>query len=109
MENMSAYYVLEKLNQAVYALATGTGDVQRRLADAYLCFAPASPEDIPYEDLRRTFAGVIDDLAFEPAKGNEGMVAATLRITNDEDARAIAKRILELYIELRDRLKRDYA
>jgi hypothetical protein len=101
----SAFYVLEKLIQAVDTLATGSGRVQERIASAALHFLPARPEDLPYEDLRRTFIGIRDDIAFEPAKGNEGRIAATMRITNDEDARAIARRILNLYLELNERLR----
>jgi hypothetical protein len=96
----SAFYVLEKLIQAVDTLATGSGRVQERIASAALHFLPARPEDLPYEDLRRTFIGIRDDIAFEPAKGNEGRIAATMKITSDEDARAIARRILDLYLEL---------
>ena len=99
---------IEKLVHALYALATGAGDVQKRLGTAALCFCPARPEDIPYEDLRRTFAGIKDDLAFEPAKGSEGSIAATLQITDDEDVRAIARRIVTLYFDSDDRLKRDW-
>jgi hypothetical protein len=103
----SAFYVLEKLTQAIYALATGAGGVHERLSNAALYFWPAHPEDIPYEDLRRTFSGIRDDLHFEPAKGDEGRMAATLRITSDEDAAAIAQRIVGLYLELNDRLRLD--
>jgi hypothetical protein len=63
-----------------------------------------SLDEIPYKDLRR--AGVKDDLAFEPAKGGEGSIAATMQITNDDDASAIAHRIFELYRELDHRLQR---
>lgn len=38
--------------------------------------------------LRRKFKGVIDDLTFEQTQENEGSISATLKITDDEDARA---------------------
>jgi hypothetical protein len=101
----SAFYVLEKLIQAVDILATGSGRIQERLVEGAIQFWPARPEDIPFEDLRRTFVGIRDDLAFEPAKGREGMIAATMKITSDEDARMIARRIMTLYAELDHRLK----
>jgi hypothetical protein len=50
--------------------------------------------------------GMKDDLGFEPARGGEGRNAATMRITGDEDASAIARRILDLYLELDRRLLR---
>jgi hypothetical protein len=59
------------------------------------------PEDIPDEDLRRTFIGVMDDdLSYAQLQGDEGRILATLRLTNDDDARAIARRILDLHREL---------
>jgi hypothetical protein len=56
---------------------------------------PVRPEEIPDGELRRVFVGVRDDLAFQPAQGGEGRIAATLRITGDEDAGAIAHHILD--------------
>jgi hypothetical protein len=50
--------------------------------------------------------GVKDDLGLGPARGGEGRIAATMRVTGDEDASAIAHRILELYLELERRLQR---
>jgi hypothetical protein len=108
MKNSSAYYVLEKLGQAIDTLATGSERIQERLQEAgAINLGPARPEDIPYEDLRRILAGVKDDLSFQPASGNQGTIAATMKITSDEDARAIARRILRLYDELKDRLGRE--
>jgi hypothetical protein len=51
-------------------------------------------EDIPEENLRRTLIGVLEDLSYAQVEGDEGRIFATLRITDDEDARAIARRIL---------------
>jgi hypothetical protein len=104
MPNASGY-VLEKLFVAVDILVSGSGRVQERLRDAALSFWTATPDDLPYEDLRKTFAGIKDDLAFQPASGDEGMIAATLNITSDEDASKIARRILNLYCDLGERLK----
>jgi hypothetical protein len=94
-----ALYALEKLADAVAALATGSGRVRDRLFEAstYLI----RPEDIPDEDLRRTFIGVMDDdLSYAQPQGDEGRILATLRLTNDDDARAIARRILDMHREL---------
>ena len=35
-------------------------------------------DDMPEGELRRVFAGVKDDLAFEPPRGSEGAIVATL-------------------------------
>jgi len=44
--------------------------------------------------------GIKDDLTCEPPLGVEGRISATLRITSDEDARKIARRILDLHFEI---------
>jgi hypothetical protein len=101
-----ALHALEKLADAVDALATGTGRVRDRLFEASTYLTRVRPEDIPDEDLRRTFIGVMeDDLSYAQPQGDEGRILATLRITNDEEARSVARRILDLHREL-DRLLR---
>ena len=47
----------------------------------------------------------MDDLTYARAQGDESRILATLKLTNDENARAIARRILNLYIDLDERLK----
>ena len=104
---MSIEYALEKLMQAVDILATGSGRVQERLADAALVLIRLKPDDLPEDaDLRRTFNGVIDDLTYEQPQGDEGAISASLRGTDDEDASAIAKRIVALY-HATDRIVRE--
>ena len=101
-----ALHALEKLADAVDALATGAGRVRDRLFEASTYLTRVRPEDIPDEDLRRTFIGVMeDDLSYAQPQGDEGRILATLRITNDEEARCVARRILDLHREL-DRLLR---
>ena len=99
---MSIGYAHEKLLVAVQSLATGTGRINERLRGAVLSFIPLIPDDFPEVELRRKFMGVVDDLTFQQAKGNEGNIAATLGITSEEDASAIARRIFELYGDVRD-------
>jgi hypothetical protein len=50
--------------------------------------------------MRRTLAGIMDDLRFNEARHGEGRIPASLAITNDEDASAIARRMLDLYLDL---------
>ena len=95
------FYALEKLTDAVDALATGAGRVQERLGHAAIHLVRVRPEDISDENLRRVFAGLMDDLSYAQAQGgDEGNIRATMRLTDDEDARAIARRIVDLYHEL---------
>jgi hypothetical protein len=68
---------------------------------------PVRANEIPDEELRRIFVDeVMKALTSEQAQGDEGRLEATLRITSDEDASVIARRILELYLELDRRLLR---
>ena len=53
----------------------------------------------------RLFIGVMDDLSYAQVEGDEGRILAAMKITIDEDARAIARRIVDLYHAL-DRLLR---
>jgi hypothetical protein len=91
-------YALEKLTYAVEALATGVGPLQERLMEAAILLESIRSDDTPEGELRRVFAGVKDDLAFEPPRGSDGAIVATLLRTADEDASAIAWRILDLYV-----------
>jgi hypothetical protein len=97
---MSLGYAKEKLRDAVDSLATGAGRVQERLSYAAMVLIRLRPDDFPEGELRRTFIGVLDDLTFDQAIGEEGSIAATLNRTSDDDARAIARRILNLYFAL---------
>jgi hypothetical protein len=93
-------YAFEKLNEAVYKLATGTGRVQQRLVEAAIYLIRIRPVDIPDDELRRMLIGIKDDLAFDEPKGKEGRIAATLQKTDDADSSEIARRILELHDRL---------
>jgi hypothetical protein len=88
-------HVDEKLTQAVDVLATGSGRVQERLSYAALELIRLRADDFPEGELRRTFNGIWDDLTFEQPTGDEGSIAPLNR-TDDEDAPAIARRILKL-------------
>jgi hypothetical protein len=99
----ASLYALEKLAQAVDELATGTGNLRDRLCEAAYYVLRIQPDEIP-DELRHVLMEVKDDLA-QP-KWDEGRLVDTLKITDDEDAKAIAHRILELYRELWIRLMR---
>ncbi len=95
---MTIDYAVEKLSEAVRVLAVGSGRIQERLADAALVLVRIRPtDDLPEGPLRRSLIGIRDDLTFEPAKEGEGSIRATLKLTSDDDAQAIANRIVSLY------------
>ena len=102
----ASLYALEKLAPAVDELATGTGNLSDRLYEAAYYVLRIQPDEIP-DELRHVLVGVKDDLHFaaHPKWDERGLVDA-LKITDDEDAKAIAHRILELYRELWIRLMR---
>jgi hypothetical protein len=100
-------YTREKLGNAVYELVTQPGRVQERLYHAALAFAhQIDSEYLPDEEMRRTFIGIKDDLRFDEPIGAEGRILGTLQKTNDENASAIASRILNLYLDVRGLLER---
>jgi len=79
------------------SLATGSGGLHERLRDAGLILIRLKPDDFPDKDLRRIFTGLMDDLTYAEPQRGEARISATLRVTSDEDARAIAGRIIDLY------------
>jgi hypothetical protein len=99
----ASLYALEKLAQAVDELATGTGNLSDRLYQAAYYVLRIQPDEIP-DELRHVLVGV--NLHFAQPKLDEGGLVDTLKITDDEDAKAVAHRILELYRELWIRLMR---
>ena len=99
----ASLYALEKLAQAVDELATGTGNLRDRLCEAAHHVLRIQPDEIP-DELRHVLMEVKADLA-QP-KWDEDRLVETLKITDDEGAKAIAHRILELYRELWIRLMR---
>jgi hypothetical protein len=95
---------LGKLSQAVEEIgSTDSGNLRARLCEAAVYIRSIRPDEIPDEELRRVLVGVKDDLRFAEPSGDEGRLIASFRITNDEDASAIARRIYDLHRDL-DRL-----
>ena len=88
-------YALEKLGEAVYDLTTGTGSVQERLCEAAVYLNRIRPEDIPDAELRRVLVNIKDNLTFDE-----------LQKMPNEDASAMAARILDLYQCMDDLLGR---
>jgi len=97
-------YIVEKLGEAVDALVADAGPVRDRLYNASKYLLRIASEQIADEQLRCDFQWINDSLTSAPPEGTEGTVIATLRVISDEHASAIARRILELWRELYDRL-----
>jgi hypothetical protein len=89
-------YVREKLAQAVDALATGTGQLRERLFSAALATSTLQPRDFVDDESRAAFGAIREMLTRHEASADEGRVGATLARMSDDEARAVAKRMLEL-------------
>jgi hypothetical protein len=89
-------YVREKLAQAVDALAIGAGPLHQRLFLAALATSTLQPRDFVDDESRAGFGAIREMLTRHEARANEGRVGATLARMSDDEARSVAKRILEL-------------
>ncbi len=109
---ISHSYAREKLANAVYAMAIGTGPIKDRLHDAFLEIVPVSERDLP-ECLRPDYRWIRHELTKNPAKqraliggkvvkGFEGRIGATLRTMRLKKAQEIARRICRLADQLED-------
>jgi hypothetical protein len=94
-------YATEKFGCALEALASAPGRPQDGLHDAWMCFNPVRPDDLPAGELRSLFMGIRDDLTCEEPVGNEGTLAATLRKMSDAKAYQLIERIMEFNRKLR--------
>jgi hypothetical protein len=93
---------VEKLGVAVHRLV-GLGDIKDRLHQAYLSFEPLQPEDLP-EHLRDEFRELKNALTWLPVDEpgqQEGTLASTLDRMSDGEADRLARKIYELYSEVR--------
>ncbi len=89
-------YAFPKLAAAIEELV-GAGDIKERLLAATMAAAPAMPEDFP-EPLRTEFASIREALTWLPGgEDPRGMVGATIEAMAEDEADAIARRLLSLY------------
>ncbi len=91
-------YLIEKFEGAITILATGEGDARSRIAPAYHCFWHIPLEDYPV-DLREDVLSITKMLT--RLNGREGYVIAdNLRRMKNKTASKIARRMLDIYLEL---------
>jgi hypothetical protein len=106
-------YACEKLGVAVWKLATGTGVIKERLADAYIELAILQETDFP-EELRSQYNQIRYDLTcgkmqYENRVENgriskipAGRLYSTLRYMQKVKAQRIAQQICDLEAKLND-------
>ena len=100
---MSISYTHEKLLVAATTLATGQGELQDRLRGAYnSALIRLRSDDLPEGAVRKAFEAIRDDLTWVESKGDEGATAATTNLLDELEAKSIAQRIFDLFLEVRD-------
>ena len=98
-------YSRGKLRETIYSLATGPGDVRKRLAETYQGFFILKKEQFPVE-LQPDWEWVQRELKkFGPIKREDGSVFRgsvenTCRRIKNKTGVKIAKKILEIYLSL---------
>lgn len=95
-------YLVEKLTNAMSALATGEGDIRSRLEVTYLCTCSLNPEDFP-SDLRSKWESIQsrltkrDPLCSSQGSVIRGSVKETLRSIRNKEGTQIAQEIEDIY------------
>ena len=90
-------YLSEKFSKAVETLATGTGSIQTRLADATrVNLLPFRPEELP-DDIRDRVLIIKARLTSATPKSNEDRLQATVNRMTGYEASEIASEILSIY------------
>lgn len=93
---MGASYAREKLDRAVYALATGTGTIQERLVDAFIMMSAVSDHDFQGERLEEWRSIYKRATTPRPGAVGDGNYQKALLGLNDDEASKLAGDICEL-------------
>ena len=96
-------YVREKFAVAVDALATGIGPIQERVADAFGSGLYLLGERELPEDRRADFARLRGALITAESSGDMSAWTVSARRLDDEEARSLAKLIVEIDADLQMR------
>lgn len=98
-ERSKAHSVNERLSSAVRSLATGKGDVRKRLEVAILEIIPLRTEDFP-ERLQSDFDWIIEQSTKFQAQHEEGNLKATMKRVRNSTGEQIAVRLYGLHLEV---------
>ena len=103
--NCKPSYAHEKLAVTIHSLATGPGDIRKRLINAYLIFHTLGKEDFPKE-LQSDWDWVMKELKkFGPIRRDDGSVFRgsvenTCNKIKNKTGVKIAKKLLDMYLYL---------
>jgi hypothetical protein len=90
-------YAHQKFSAAVESMAESPASIQRRIADAYISqLHVLRPDDLP-DEIRMEWTVTVEQLTHAESVGNEGTVMATVENMSDDDAVAIARKIVRMY------------
>lgn len=94
-------YYFGKVSAALEVLATGSEDIKDRLIGAGDLFLCVFPDGVP-EEIRHDVKWVHEQLTRFKGVSDEGSLRATMRKIRKSTAVKIAKRILNIYYQMRD-------
>jgi hypothetical protein len=94
---MSLGYVHEKFILAVDSMATSPASIQNRVADAYMFHLMHLKEDELPEEIRMDFRIMKQQLTSAKPIGDEGSVMASVNEMSEDDAVAIAQKIVNMH------------
>jgi len=90
-------YAHQKFSAAVESMAESPESIQRRIAAAYLDqLHVINPDDLP-DEVRMDFNIMVEQLTAVEPSGNEGSVNASVANMSDDDAVAIARKIVHIH------------
>ena len=94
-------YAREKLYNAIFGMATSPKPLQDRVADAFIFHIHhLTPSRDLSPEFRPLFDEISSSLTTEEARGDEGNVRATTNKMSDDDAIAMAQKIVRLADEV---------
>ncbi len=91
-------YAYEKLCEAIDILATGSGTVQERLAEAFIyALHKIDPSELP-DGAVGEFLALRDEVTRKDARAREGRILATVHEMSDT-AQRLARTVVEIYLD----------
>jgi hypothetical protein len=97
--NDKPHYALEKFGESIHNLATGGGEVEARLFDAYMPIAPLSLHDIP-DELQLEYNELLRLLQAKDPEWDERELFVTIRDMGERKVIQIAEMIFNIYLKL---------